>query len=101
NRGEQTITQILENSSNVGTAKIALATGINNMLDTYAAVGFGNDTGVAMLGESFGILQNRQRWSDFEIATLSYGYGMSATTLQLAQMYAIIANGGKRVPLTI
>jgi cell division protein FtsI (penicillin-binding protein 3) len=101
NRGEQTITQILENSSNVGTAKIALATGINNMLDTYAAVGFGNDTGVAMLGESFGILQNRQRWSDFEIATLSYGYGMSATTLQLAQMYAIIGNGGKRVPLTI
>src|SRR5690606_39238357 len=51
NRGEQTITQILENSSNVGTAKIALATGINNMLDTYAAVGFGNDTWVAMLGE--------------------------------------------------
>jgi cell division protein FtsI (penicillin-binding protein 3) len=101
NRREQTITQILENSSNVGTAKIALATGINNMLDTYAAVGFGNDTGVAMLGESFGILQNRQRWSDFEIATLSYGYGMSATTLQLAQMYAIIGNGGKRVPLTI
>ena len=101
NRGEQTITQILENSSNVGTAKIALATGINSMLDTYAAVGFGNDTGVAMLGESFGILQNRQRWSDFEIATLSYGYGMSATTLQLAQMYATIANGGKRVPLTV
>ncbi|SDB17982.1 peptidoglycan synthetase FtsI [Pseudidiomarina indica] len=101
NRGELTITQILENSSNVGTAKIALATGIEAMLETYAAVGFGNDTGVAMLGESFGVLQHRQRWSDFEIATLSYGYGMSATTLQLAQMYAIIANGGKRLPLTI
>lgn len=101
NRGEQTITQILENSSNVGTAKVALAAGIDTMLNTYAAVGFGNDTGVAMLGESFGILQNRQRWSDFEIATLSYGYGMSATTLQLAQMYAIIGNGGIRNPLTI
>ncbi|MBR9906882.1 MAG: peptidoglycan glycosyltransferase FtsI [Gammaproteobacteria bacterium] len=101
NRGELTITQILENSSNVGTAKIALDTGINNMLDTYAAVGFGNDTGVAMLGESFGVLQNRQRWSDFEIATLSYGYGMSATTLQLAQMYAIIGAEGVRRPLSI
>ncbi|WP_339877946.1 peptidoglycan D,D-transpeptidase FtsI family protein [Pseudidiomarina gelatinasegens] len=101
NRGELTITQILENSSNVGTAKVALAAGIDTMLTTYAAVGFGNDTGVAMLGESFGILQNRQRWSDFEIATLSYGYGMSATTLQLAQMYAIIGNGGIRNPLTI
>ncbi|RWU11136.1 peptidoglycan glycosyltransferase FtsI [Pseudidiomarina gelatinasegens] len=101
NRGELTITQILENSSNVGTAKVALAAGIDTMLNTYAAVGFGNDTGVAMLGESFGILQNRQRWSDFEIATLSYGYGMSATTLQLAQMYAIIGNDGIRNPLTI
>ena len=101
NRGALTITQILENSSNVGTAKIALAAGINNMLDTYAAVGFGNDTGVAMLGESFGVLQNRQRWSDFEIATLSYGYGMSATTLQLAQMYAIIGAEGVRRPLSI
>lgn len=101
NRGALTITQILENSSNVGTAKIALATGINSMLDTYAAVGFGNDTGVAMLGESFGVLQNRQRWSDFEIATLSYGYGMSATTLQLAQMYAIIGAEGVRRPLSI
>ncbi|WP_417665825.1 peptidoglycan D,D-transpeptidase FtsI family protein [Pseudidiomarina sp.] len=101
NRGELTITQILENSSNVGTAKVALAAGIDTMLNTYAAVGFGNDTGVAMLGESFGILQNRQRWSDFEIATLSYGYGMSATTLQLAQMYAIIGNSGIRNPLTI
>ncbi|WP_425415071.1 peptidoglycan D,D-transpeptidase FtsI family protein [Pseudidiomarina woesei] len=101
NRGQLTITQILENSSNVGTAKIALDTGINNMLDTYAAVGFGNDTGVAMLGESFGVLQNRQRWSDFEIATLSYGYGMSATTLQLAQMYAIIGAEGVRRPLSI
>lgn len=101
NRGELTITQILENSSNVGTAKIALATGIEKLLETYAAVGFGNDTGVAMLGESFGVLHHRQRWSEFEIATLSYGYGMSATTLQLAQLYAIIANGGKRIPLTI
>lgn len=101
NRGKLTITQILENSSNVGTAKIALAAGINNMLDTYAAVGFGNDTGVAMLGESFGVLQNRQRWSDFEVATLSYGYGMSATTLQLAQMYTIIGAEGVRRPLSI
>lgn len=101
NRGELTISEVLENSSNVGTAKIALEAGIQNMLSTYAAVGFGNDTGVAMLGESFGVLHHRTRWSDFEIATLSFGYGMSATTLQLAQMYAIIGNQGKRIPLSI
>ncbi|MDX1705227.1 peptidoglycan D,D-transpeptidase FtsI family protein [Pseudidiomarina sp.] len=101
NRGKLTVTEVLKESSNVGSAKIALATGIDKMLATYAAVGFGNDTGVALLGESYGILQNRPRSSDFETATLSYGYGVSVTTLQLAQMYAIIGNGGIQRPLTV
>ncbi len=101
NRGKLTVTEVLKESSNVGSAKIALATGIDKMLATYAAVGFGNDTGVALLGESYGILQNRPRSSDFETATLSYGYGVSVTTLQLAQMYAIIGNGGIHRPLTV
>ncbi|KFZ31230.1 cell division protein FtsI [Pseudidiomarina salinarum] len=101
NRGKLTVTEVLKESSNVGSAKIALATGIDKMLATYAAVGFGNDTGVALLGESYGILQNRRRSSDFETATLSYGYGVSVTTLQLAQMYAIIGNGGIQRPLTV
>lgn len=46
-------------------------------------------------------MQHRNRWSDFEKATLSFGYGLSATTLQLAQMYAILGNGGVKRPLSI
>jgi cell division protein FtsI (penicillin-binding protein 3) len=101
NRGALTISQVLETSSNMGSAKIALAAGVDNVMKTYAALGLGNDTGSALLGESFGVLQDRRRWSDFEIATLSFGYGLSVTTLQLAQAYAIIGNNGVRVPLTI
>lgn len=101
NRGLLSISQVLETSSNMGSAKIALAAGVDNVMKTYAALGLGNDTGSAMLGESFGVLQDRRRWSDFEIATLSFGYGLSVTTLQLAQAYAIIGNNGVRVPLTI
>ena len=101
NRGELTISQVLETSSNMGSAKIALAAGIDQVMSTYAALGLGNDTGSALLGESFGVLQARRRWSDFEVATLSFGYGLSVTTLQLAQAYAIIGNSGVRVPLTI
>lgn len=101
NRGEQTITEILQNSSNMGSSKIALRTGVEQLLATYAAVGLGNDTGIGMIGESYGVLQHRTRWSDFEIATLSFGYGLTATTLQLAQAYSVIANGGVYRPLTI
>jgi cell division protein FtsI (penicillin-binding protein 3) len=101
NRGEQTITEILQNSSNMGSSKIALRTGVEQLLATYAAVGLGNDTGIGMIGESYGVLQHRTRWSDFEIATLSFGYGLTATTLQLAQAYTVIANGGVYRPLTI
>lgn len=101
NRGVLTISEILETSSNMGSAKIALAAGVDKVLATYAAMGFGNDTGSALLGESFGTLRDRPRWSEFEVATLSFGYGLSVTTLQLAQAYAIIGNGGRKVPLTI
>lgn len=101
NRGELSISEILEHSSNMGSAKIALAVGIDKLMDVYSAVGFGNDTEANILGESFGMLANRRRWSDFEIATMSFGYGLSVTTLQLAQAYAIIGAGGVKRPLTI
>ena len=101
NRGELTISEILEHSSNMGTSKLALKVGIDRLLQTFAEVGFGNDTGVNMPGESFGIMRNQRRWSDFELATLSFGYGLSVTTLQLAKAYSMIANGGIDQPLTI
>lgn len=101
NYGELSIAEVLQYSSNVGVTKLALGVGIDKLIQTYFDVGFGNDTGIGMLGESFGVLTNRRRWSDLDIATLSYGYGLQVTTLQLAQMYSIIGNGGVRRPLSI
>jgi len=101
NYGELTIGEVLKHSSNVGTTKLALGVGIDALIQTYFDVGFGNDTGVRMLGESFGVLTNRRVWSDLDIATLSYGYGLQVTTLQLAKMYSIIGNGGEQRPLTV
>ena len=64
-------------------------------------MGLGIDTGMGLNGESSGMLSHRRRWSDFERATLSFGYGLSVTAAQLAKVYATIANGGVTRPLTI
>jgi cell division protein FtsI (penicillin-binding protein 3) len=65
------------------------------MWDTYNRYGFGETTGTGFPGESAGVLRNYRRWRQLEQATISYGYGVSATALQLAQAYAVIANDGK------
>ncbi|RUO80086.1 peptidoglycan glycosyltransferase FtsI [Idiomarina tyrosinivorans] len=101
NYGKLTISQILEHSSNVGVSKLALRLGADNVLQTFFDVGFGSGTGVSLLGESYGIFGGRRSWSDAELATLSFGYGLSVTTLQLAKAYSIIASGGIKRPLTI
>ncbi|WP_370259465.1 peptidoglycan D,D-transpeptidase FtsI family protein [Idiomarina sp.] len=101
NLGKLSLTEVLEHSSNVGVTTMALELGVDKLLETYFDAGFGSDTGVSLLGESYGLLTTRRRWSDFELATLSYGYGLSATTLQLAKAYTMIANGGRDMPLTV
>ncbi|MGM0525300.1 MAG: peptidoglycan D,D-transpeptidase FtsI family protein [Pseudomonadota bacterium] len=99
--GELTLGGVLEKSSNVGVTTIALELGVDDLLQSYFDVGFGSDTGVSLLGETVGLFGDRRRWSDFELATLSYGYGLSVTTLQLARAYTAIASGGMLRPLTI
>lgn len=101
NEGVLGLGGILARSSNVGTAKVALELGINPLLESYYAAGFGDETGLALPGESYGAFSSRTQWSPFEIAALSYGYGFSVTAAQLAHMYATIGNGGIDRPLTI
>ena len=101
NEGEMSVAQVLKKSSNVGTTKIALSMPHEQLLDAFYNAGFSSDTGTGLIGESSGIFYDRRRWSDFELATLSFGYGLSVTTAQLAQMYATIGNGGIRRPLSI
>jgi cell division protein FtsI (penicillin-binding protein 3) len=101
NYGKISLTEIIQKSSNMGTSKLALSVDKNFLMDTYYNMGLMSDTGSNMVGESDGIFHERNRWSDHELSSLSFGYNISVTTAQLARMYATIANGGVKVPLSI
>ncbi len=95
------ITTVLTKSSNVGTSKLALAMeplALPNYLERF---GFGQATAIDFPGESNGMLPLRSHWREVERAALSYGYGLSVSAVQLAQAYAVIANDGVKVPLTL
>ncbi|MFC4700294.1 peptidoglycan D,D-transpeptidase FtsI family protein [Glaciecola siphonariae] len=101
NFGEISLTEIIKRSSNMGTSKLALSVRKEFLMDMYYNMGLMSDTGSNMIGESSGIFHERNRWSKFELSTLSFGYGISVTAAQLARMYATIANGGIKMPLKI
>lgn len=101
NLGELTLEEIIQHSSNMGTSKLALALPKQFLIDTYYNLGLMSDTGTNLPGESSGIFHERNRWSQIELATLSFGYGISVTTAQLARMYTAIASGGIKRPLNI
>ncbi len=99
--GALTVEGIIAKSSNVGSAKMALAIGPELMRSVLMRAGFGESTGSGFPGERGGVLPNHRRWSDIELATLAFGYGLSSSTLQLAQAYSIIANGGIKRPVSL
>jgi cell division protein FtsI (penicillin-binding protein 3) len=94
------IATILAKSSNVGTAKIALSLKPEQIWKTLTALGFGQVTGSGYPGESAGMLSHYSHWRPIGIATLSHGYGLSVTPLQLAHAYATIAAGGVSRPIS-
>ncbi|WP_189395909.1 peptidoglycan D,D-transpeptidase FtsI family protein [Pseudomonas laurentiana] len=95
------LTGILINSSNVGMSKIAFDIGGESIYRVMAQLGLGQYTGLGFPGERVGNLPNHREWRKAETATLSYGYGLSVTALQLVHAYAALANDGKMVPLSI
>ncbi len=101
NRGKLSVTEVLVTSSNMGTSKIALSVPKEFFLDKFFEVGFGEETGIGLIGESMGIMHDRARWSQFELATLSWGAGLAVTPLQLAKFYTILANNGIKRPFSI
>jgi cell division protein FtsI (penicillin-binding protein 3) len=101
NYGEISLEEMLVKSSNVGSAKIALAVGHEKLRDVLLRVGFGESPASGFPGERGGVMPNHRIWHDIELATLSFGYGMSTSALQLAQAYSVIANDGLRMPVTI
>lgn len=95
------LTGILINSSNVGMSKIAFDIGGEAIYRVMSQLGLGQYTGLGFPGERVGNLPNHREWRKAETATLSYGYGVSVTALQLVHAYAALANDGKMVPLSI
>lgn len=94
NYGVIDLGKVIAKSSNVGASKLALSLEQNYLAGFFSKMGLGQSTGVGFPGESVGMLPARQKWRRIELATLSYGYGLSVTALQLAQAYAILGSGG-------
>lgn len=99
--GLLTVSRVLVKSSNVGTAKIALQLPIAKLTHALHGAGFGTATGVNFPGEVSGNLPQRRRWREIEHATLAYGYGLSATALQLARAYTVFATDGRVLPVSL
>jgi len=92
--GVLTFPQIIANSSNVGVIKIAQKIGKDPLYNFSRNYGFGSYTGISFPGESHGVLRQKHNWSDTSPASISIGYEVGVTALQIASAYASIANGG-------
>jgi cell division protein FtsI (penicillin-binding protein 3) len=101
NLGTIDVRTVLEKSSNVGVVKIALTLKPQEMWQALHDLGFGSVTGSGFPGESAGILTGYDHWRSIGQATMSYGYGLSVTPLQLAQAYAVLGAGGIRRPVSL
>jgi cell division protein FtsI (penicillin-binding protein 3) len=98
--GSINLATVLARSSNVGMAKIALSLEPEQLYSTLTKLGFGQVTTSGYPGESAGVLSHYSHWRPIGVVTLSYGYGMSVTPLQLARAYATIGGGGVSRPVS-
>jgi len=97
-----TVAQIIQKSSNIGTAKIAInSLSAEEMWDFYTAVGFGQSPKVGFPGAVAGTVHPFKKWMPTDQARIAFGYGISASLFQVAQAYTVFARDGELVPLTI
>ncbi|WP_428568938.1 peptidoglycan D,D-transpeptidase FtsI family protein [Ramlibacter sp.] len=99
--GLLTVEQIIQKSSNVGTVKMAMQMQPREMWDLYTQVGFGQRPQLPFPGIVSGKLRPPKTWRPIEQATMSYGYGLSASMFQLARAYSVFARDGELVPVTL
>ena len=92
--GQISLSRVVEKSSQVGITKVSLDIGHEPVWNVYKRFGLGDSTATGFPGESSGLLPNRPRWRPIEQVTLAFGYGLTATPLQIARAYAVFANGG-------
>jgi cell division protein FtsI (penicillin-binding protein 3) len=101
NYGLIDLTTLLMKSSQVGTTKLALQMEPTHVRDMFFRMGLGQSPGTGFPGESPGSLPEHRRWKPVERANFAFGHGLSATALQLAQAYSVLANDGMRKPLSL
>jgi cell division protein FtsI (penicillin-binding protein 3) len=95
------VAQVLQKSSNVGSAKLALAMPGEAMWNLYQRVGFGQAPRLGFPGAAAGRLRHHRTWRPIEQATMAYGHGISVSLAQLARAYTVFARDGELVPLTL
>ncbi|RJF97709.1 peptidoglycan D,D-transpeptidase FtsI family protein [Noviherbaspirillum saxi] len=98
--GMLTVAQVLEKSSNVGTAKIALQMQPQQMWELFTSVGFGQQPKLDFPGAVAGRVRPHKSWKPIEQATMSYGHGISTSLIQMAHSYMIFARDGEMIPIT-
>ena len=101
NYGLIDVSTVIQKSSNVGASKIALTLPPEQIWRTFHQVGFGEPAGASFPGESSGVFTDYDTWSELERATLSFGYGVAVTPLQLARAYAVLAGDGRLRPVSV
>jgi cell division protein FtsI (penicillin-binding protein 3) len=99
--GNLTVSEVIQKSSNVGAARIALGFTPREMWELYSAVGFGQKPQLGFPGVVTGRLRPYKSWRPIEQATMSYGYGLSASLFQIAHAYTVFAHDGELIPVTL
>ncbi|MDM0031856.1 penicillin-binding protein 2 [Variovorax sp. J22P271] len=101
NFGVLTTETVIQKSSNVGATRISQRMTAKEMWDSYTSLGFGQKPQTQFPGAVTGRLRPWKSWRPIEQATMSYGYGLSASLFQIAHAYTAFANGGKVIPITM
>lgn len=101
NYGSLTVEGVVQKSSNVGTATIALKMPAETLWSLFDRVGLGKVPGTGFPGEARGKLRSPKTWQTVEQATMSYGYGLSVSLMQIARAYMVFANNGAIRPVSI
>jgi cell division protein FtsI (penicillin-binding protein 3) len=99
--GALTVEQVIQVSSNVGTAKIAMQMPASDMWETFSQAGFGQKPQIEFPGAVSGRLRPAKSWRPIEQATISYGYGLSASLFQMARSYTVFSHDGQIIPATL
>jgi cell division protein FtsI (penicillin-binding protein 3) len=98
---ELTVAQVIQKSSNVGAAKVALMLRPEVLWDMFEHAGLGREPEIGFPGEASGKVRPYKTWKPIEQATMSYGHGISVSLIQLARAYTMFARNGDLIPLSL